>query len=67
MTMMRRHADALHENAWRLTPQARADLKLVRAGLTGGFLSRLTALRCERFRRRTLLENVLFSYWFLTG
>jgi glycosyltransferase involved in cell wall biosynthesis len=67
MTMMRRHADTLHENAWRLTPEARADLKLVRAGLTGGFLSRLAALRCKRFRRRTLLENVLFSYWFLTG
>jgi hypothetical protein len=67
MTMMRRHADTLNENAWRLTPEARADLKLVRGGLTGGFLSRVAALRCKRFRRRTLLENILFSYWFLTG
>jgi hypothetical protein len=67
MTMMRRHADALAAQAGRLSPQARTDLALIRAGLSGSYLARLKALRCQRFRRRTLLENVLFGYWFLTG
>jgi len=67
MTMMRRHADALAAHASRLSPEAQADLALINAGLKGGLLPRLAALRCKRFRRRTLLENILFSYWFLTG
>jgi glycosyltransferase involved in cell wall biosynthesis len=64
MTMMRRHADALAAQASLLAPQARSDLRLVRAALHGGLLARLAALRCRRFRRRTLLENILFSVWF---
>jgi len=64
MTMMRRHADALAAQASRLTPQARGDLRLVRAALHGGLLARLAALRCRRFRRRTMLENLLFGLWF---
>ncbi len=64
MTMMRRHADTLAAQASLLAPQARNDLRLVRAALHGGLLPRLAALRCRRFRRRTLLENVLFSVWF---
>jgi len=67
MTMMRRHADALDAHAESLSPQARADLTLIRRGLHGGLIARLKALSCQRFRRRTLLENLLFSYWFLTG
>ncbi len=66
MTMMRRHADTLGNHASRLTPQARHDLRLVRTALHGGLGARLVALRCPRFRRRTLLENLLFSYWFAT-
>ena len=67
MTMMRRHADALTNSAARLSPQAQADLNLIQAGLQDGFLRRFAALWNTRLRRRTLLENLLFSYWFLTG
>jgi glycosyltransferase involved in cell wall biosynthesis len=67
MTMMRRHADALAAQAGQLTPEARAELAMIRAGLNGGLLPRLRALRCKRFRRRMFLENLLFGYWFLTG
>ncbi|MBB5373304.1 glycosyltransferase [Acidocella aromatica] len=67
MTMMHRHADALAAQTVRLAPQARRDLRLVRAGLHGGLLERMRALFCPRFRRRTLLENLLFTYWFLTS
>lgn len=66
MTMMQRHAGMLAQQAGRLTPQARRDLRLVRDGLQGGLTARLQALLCPRFRRRTLLENVLFTWWFLT-
>lgn len=67
MTMMQRHVDALIAQAARLTPDARQDLVLVRKGLHGGLTSRILALRCRRFRRRTALENLLFRFWFLTG
>ncbi len=67
MTMMHRHADMLEEQAGRLTPQARQDLRLVQAGLQGGLSAKLAALRCPRFRRRTLLENLLFRWWFVTS
>jgi hypothetical protein len=67
MTMMRRHADTLNRHAARLTPSARADLAVVQEGLNGTWRDRLQALKNTRFRRRTLLENMLFAYWFLTG
>jgi len=65
MTMMRRHADLLATLGSRLTPQARTDLRLIQAALEGGWPERIAALRCARFRRRTLLENLLFAFWFL--
>jgi hypothetical protein len=68
MTMMRRHAEALSRHAAWLTPSARADLALIQSALDGNFAARLFALKtCRRFRRRTLLENLLFTYWFLTS
>jgi len=67
MTMLHRHADLLEEQAGRLAPQARQDLRLVRAGLQGGLGAKLAALRCPRFRRRTWLENLLFRWWFVTS
>jgi len=67
MTMMRRHADALAAQAARLPPQAQRDLRRVRTGLRGGLADRATALLCRRFRRCTLLENLLFTYWFLSS
>jgi hypothetical protein len=67
MTMMRRHAETLERHAARLTPGARADLAAVREGLNGTWRERLQALKNRRFRRRTVLENMLFAYWFLTG
>jgi glycosyltransferase involved in cell wall biosynthesis len=66
MTMMRRHADALAAHQARLAPSARRDLTHIRAALNGGMLARIKALRCPGFRRRTLLENILFAYWFVT-
>ncbi len=66
MTMMHRHADMLESQAGRLTEEARQDLRLIQAGLKGGVLARLAALRCPRFRRRTWLENLLFGWWFLS-
>ena len=68
MTMMRRHAEALSGHAAWLTPAARADLALIQSALNGNILVRLRALKtCRRFRRRTLLENLLFTFWFLTS
>jgi glycosyltransferase involved in cell wall biosynthesis len=67
MTMMQRHADALAAQASLLSPAARRDLRLVQAALQGGVLHRAAALCCPRFRRRTLLENLLFGYWFITN
>ncbi len=67
MTMMHRHADMLAEQAGRLAPQVRQDLRLVQAGLQGGLEAKIAALRCPRFRRRTLLENLLFRWWFVTS
>jgi hypothetical protein len=66
MTMMHRHAEILAASANHLTPQARHDLKTIQSALQGGIAARLAALRCTRFRRRTLLENLLFSLWFIT-
>lgn len=66
ITMMHRHADMLESQAGRLTEEARQDLRLIQAGLKGGLLARLAALRCPRFRRRTWLENLLFGWWFLS-
>jgi glycosyltransferase involved in cell wall biosynthesis len=67
MTMMRRHADTLSRHEPLLTPAARTELALIRTGLNGGWRQRLAALKCSKFRRRTALENLLFSYWFMTG
>lgn len=66
MTMMRRHVDALAGHAAQLTPQARHELRIIQSALQGGIRARITALRCNRFRRRTATENLLFAYWFLT-
>jgi glycosyltransferase involved in cell wall biosynthesis len=67
MTMMRRHADRLHEHRDKLTPEAAADLDLIRKGLAGRLKERMAALRCKRFTRATLLETFLLRVWFLTG
>ncbi len=67
ITMMRRHADALHALSARLSPETRRDLALIRQGLGGTLAARLRALRCPHFKRRTALENLLFRCWFLTN
>jgi glycosyltransferase involved in cell wall biosynthesis len=66
MTMMRRHVDALAAHAAQLTPQARHELRIIQSALQGGVRARIAALRCNGFRRRTAIENLLFAYWFLT-
>ena len=67
MTMMHRHAGMLEQQAGRLPPQTRQDLRLVQAGLQGGLGEKIAALRCARFRRRTWLENLLFGWWFISS
>lgn len=67
MTTMRRHAGALKGAQLAMPPEALADLTKVDAALSGGFSSRVGALRCPRFRRESWLENILFSYWFIKG
>ena len=67
MTMMHRHADMLEQQAGRMPAAARQDLRLVQAGLHGGLAGKIAALRSPRFRRGTLLENLLFGWWFLTN
>jgi hypothetical protein len=67
LTLMRRHTDLLEEQAGRLSPQARQDLRLVVAGLQGGLAEKFIALRCPRLRRRTWLENMLFFWWYATN
>jgi glycosyltransferase involved in cell wall biosynthesis len=67
MTMMYRHTDMLGERPSHLSPQARRDLRRIRAGLNGGVANRLSALACGRFRRRLLIENLLFGAWFMLG
>jgi len=66
MTMMQRHTDMLAGQAGRLPPEAWEDLRLVRGALQGRLSERFMALRCPRFRRRTAMENLLFSWWFVT-
>ncbi len=66
MTMMRRHVAQLHAYNERLPEQARAELELIRRGLSGGFSERLAALRCPGFGRAAALEMMLFRLWFLT-
>ncbi len=66
MTMMRRHVEALAGHAAQLTPQARHDLRIIQSALQGGVRARIAALRCKGFQRRTMIENLLFAYWFLT-
>ncbi|WP_298281470.1 glycosyltransferase [Acidocella sp.] len=65
MTMMHRHADMLGERPANLSPQARRDLRRIRAGLHGGLISRASALACPRFRRRLFIETLLFRVWFM--
>jgi hypothetical protein len=67
LTLMRRHTDLLEAQAGRLSPQARQDLRLIMAGLQGGLVDKIRALRCPRLRRRTRLENLLFFWWFTTN
>jgi glycosyltransferase involved in cell wall biosynthesis len=67
LTMLRRHIQALGVHQSRLSPSARRDLERIWTALNGGMLARFRALRCPGFRRRTILENTLFMYWFMTN
>lgn len=51
MTMMRRHVGQLNAHAQHLTAQARDDLVSITAGLDGGLVPRLHALRRPGLRR----------------
>jgi glycosyltransferase involved in cell wall biosynthesis len=66
MTMMRRHIERLYEYRHLLHPQAVSDLQSIRSGIAGNFAGRITALSCPSFSRATVLETMLFRFWFLT-
>lgn len=68
MMLFRLHVKELAAHADALSPQARADLALLRASLQGNSLARLRALfRLPQLTRQTRLETFLFRLWFLIG
>ncbi len=67
MTVFRANVAALDKQHGLLTPQARRDLAVVSAGLRGGFIARLHALRLPGFVRNTPAQTALFRLWFLIG
>ena len=67
MDLMRANVAALDAQRAVLTPQARATLDEIRAGLDGGRLARLRLLRIPDLRRQTRKEQLLFHLWVLLG
>ena len=67
MSVFRANVEALSAQTALLAPQARRELAVVRAGLSGGVFARLWALRLPGFVRNTPAQTALFRVWFLTG
>lgn len=67
MAMLRQNVAALTAQPHLLTATARADLAVIDAGLRGGPVRRLRALRLPRLQRQTWSETLLFRLWFLLG
>ena len=68
MTLFDAHVAGLAAEAAILSPQARADVAILRQSLRGGCLARLRAmLKLPDLARRTPLETLLFRLWFLIG
>ena len=67
MTTFRQHTAALQGQPALLSPEARAALALISAGLAGGLAPRLAALRHPGLRRQNFAETQLSRLWFLLG
>ncbi len=68
MMLFRAHVAELAAEAAILSPEARADIAVLRQSLCGGRLTRLRAmLTLPGLARRTPLETLLFRLWFLIG
>lgn len=67
MDVFHRQIQALLAQPHLLSPEATAQLRVIEAGLNGGVLDRLAALRLRGLRRQTWAETCLFRWWFLVG
>ena len=65
LNVLRGHVGALRSQPALLSPESRAVLDLVDAGLRGGVRERLRALRLHGLHRQTWQETLLFRWWFL--
>jgi glycosyltransferase involved in cell wall biosynthesis len=67
MTGFRANVEALSAQPAVLTPRARHDLAIIGAGLRGGPIAGLRALRLAGFVRNSAAQTALFRLWFLIG
>lgn len=67
ITMVNRHLAALLGSSLPLTEDAMRVAARLRAAMCRSSFQRLGALRCKHFHRQTMMENLLFRYWVLTG
>lgn len=67
ITMVNRHLTALLGSSLPLTEDATRVAAGLRTAMRHSSFRRLGALRYKHFQRQTMLENLLFRYWVLTG
>jgi hypothetical protein len=67
MRAFRGHMQALESQQHLLSPEAKASLGLISAGLHDGFGRRLKALRDPSLKRQNWAETQVFRLWFLLG
>lgn len=67
MQVFRANLEALAAQPWLMTPEAAAQVALLRGALATGIGRRLGALRLAGLRRQTSLETLTFRLWFLLG
>jgi glycosyltransferase involved in cell wall biosynthesis len=67
MTGFRANVEALSAQPAVLTPQAKHDLAIIGAGLRGGPIACLRALRLAGFIRNSAAQTALFRLWFFIG
>jgi glycosyltransferase involved in cell wall biosynthesis len=67
MTLFRQHVAALEGDADLLSPQARAELQMIRTAMGGSLLDRGAVLTKRGLRRQTWQETAVFACWFMLG
>jgi glycosyltransferase involved in cell wall biosynthesis len=67
MALFRQHVAALDADADLLSPQARAELQMIRRAMGGSLLDRGAELTKHRLRRQTWQETAVFACWFMLG